>query len=134
MKKLMHLSLMILLAGTLAGCPLIEGNDETTEPQPATTSSTAPAQPTVSIHQAAAQGDNQAIRAHLYYGILLDERDQAGNTALHHAARAGHKDTAVLLAARGADVNAANDAGQTPLAMATDPDVRTYLIQMGAGN
>ena len=48
-------------------------------------------------------------------------RDPKGNTALHIAAGAwGHDEFVELLISRGADVNARNERGDTPLCMATD--------------
>lgn len=76
-------------------------------------------------------------------GLLLehgaaDLRDDGGKTALHEvASREGGVDVAALLVGNGADVNAADDTGATPLMMAIQNDSRPaemieYLCAAGA--
>lgn len=132
MKQLIYLPLLAMMAAVLTGCPLIETDDDNEGPQPAAAPApAAPKQPTQSIQQAAATGEIDEVRANLFYGIRLDDADDAGNTALHHAAKNSHNDIVILLGNRGADINARNAAGQTPLALASDEAVIAYLTQMG---
>ena len=63
----------------------------------------------------------QAARAALDVGIDVDATDAAGNTALHAAARRRLDSVVALLADSGADLNARNHNGQTPLDVAGGP-------------
>jgi ankyrin repeat protein len=51
-------------------------------------------------------------------GAAIDARDARGRTALHYAAATGYTDVAKMLAAHGADLNAADEDGVTPLGAA----------------
>ncbi len=48
-------------------------------------------------------------------GAVVDVRDASNNTALHNAARNGHLRLAIILRKKGADIEARNDDGETPL-------------------
>ena len=50
----------------------------------------------------------------------MNGKDEEGLTPLHRAARGGHRDTIDLLVAKGAEVNAKNTAGLTPLELADE--------------
>jgi len=50
---------------------------------------------------------------------------------LHSAAREGHKEVIELLIAKGADVNAKDDDGATPLDMADDKETADLLRKHG---
>ena len=67
--------------------------------------------PSMSIHEAAGNGDIEAIKQHLAAGTDVNAKDGGGWTPLHHAAEAGHKEIAELLIANGADVNAKDNFG-----------------------
>ena len=79
-------------------------------------------------------------------GVDVNQADDRGNTALHDAVRTGFASVVDLLAARGADVDALNDRGQTPLVLAetslpvlgsnglrsTQPEIAARLRELGA--
>ena len=80
-------------------------------------------------------------------GVDVNQADDRGNTALHDAVRTGFASVVDLLAAHGADVDALNDRGQTPLILAetslpvlgsnglrsTQPEIAARLRELGAG-
>lgn len=69
----------------------------------------------VSIQEAAGQGDLATLKSLLASGTAADNRDGSGCAALHFAADRGQLEAAKLLVAAGADVNAVDDEQQTPL-------------------
>ena len=76
--------------------------------------------PSVDIHQAATEGNIEAVKQHLAAGTDIELKcTGCGGTALGHAAKHGHKEIAELLVENGADVSAeitsGNYRGKTPL-------------------
>ena len=69
----------------------------------------------ISIHEAAAEGNIEAVKQHLAAGTDVNAKGVGGSTPLYQAARKGHKEIAELLIAKGADVNAKDAKGWTPL-------------------
>jgi len=95
------------------------------------------------LHRAAQDGDVERVRQQLAAGkadvnvrVRSNERrsPEWGSTPLHYAVRDGHADVVKLLIDNGADVNAANDRGVTPLhrAIACDGAMAKLLIERGA--
>ena len=88
-----------------------------------------------SIHDAAWDGNIEAVKQHLADGVDVNARDSFfGNTPLHFAAYQGHKEIAELLIAKGADVNAKDDYGKTPLDWAISrkyPEIADLLRKHG---
>ena len=75
-----------------------------------------PKAPDISIHEAAMDGDIEAVKQHLAAGTDVDTRDDVNGWApLHWAALENNKEIAELLIAEGADVNAKRGDGFTPL-------------------
>ena len=96
-----HLLLTTIAAVLLVGCG---------ESQP-----TAKA-PDISIWEAAATGNIEAVKQQLAAGTDVNARHKSGGlTPLHFAALEGQKEMAELLMAKGTDVNAKGDDGKTPL-------------------
>jgi ankyrin repeat protein len=71
--------------------------------------------PSVDIWEAARTGNIEAVKQHLAAGSDVNAKDEAGWTLLHEV---GTKEVAELLIAEGADVNAMNMWGGTPLQLA----------------
>ena len=147
-----HLLLTTIAAVVLVGCGESQQSPPTPEAKPiepvaeASTSEPPTAKaPDISIHQAAEDGNIEAVKQHLAAGTEVTARDKYGRTPLHgvttkeitelliakgaevnaededgwtplhFAAARGHKETAELLIAKGADVNAKDDEERTPL-------------------
>ena len=96
---------------------------EVTKQEPATVKA-----PDISVTQAAETGNIEAIRQHLVAGA--DVNTMAAS--LHRAAYGSHKEIAELLITNGVDVNAKNDAAETPLHLATTREIAELLIANGA--
>jgi ankyrin repeat protein len=65
-------------------------------------------------------------------GGLASSMDDEGDTALHIAAAGENSECIELLVAAGADINAKNRAGLTPLDVARRPELAAWLRQHGA--
>ena len=81
-----------------------------------------PQPPDISIHEAARDGNNEAVKQHLAAGTDVNAKSGDGRTPLHYAAWRGHKEIIELLIAAGADVNAKTKYGSTPLDLAIRED------------
>ena len=118
----MKSQLIAIVAAVLVGCgesqqsalpPEVEPAEPVavaTQPEPSTAKT-----PDISIHDAAYDGNIEAVQHHIAAGTDVNADDGGGVTPLHFAASIGHKEVAALLIAEGADVNAKNEDGQTPL-------------------
>ena len=96
---------------------------EATQPDPLAAEA-----PDISITQAAETGDIEAIKQHLAAGADVNTM----TASLHRAAYNKHKEIIELLIANGVDVNAKNDAAETPLHLATTKEIAELLIANGA--
>ena len=89
-----------------------------------------------SIHDAARDGNIEAVKQHLAAGTDVNAKIESGSAPLHLAASFGHKEVAELLIAKGADVNAKGGfAGGTPLLGAAakgHKEIAELLIAKGA--
>ena len=65
---------------------------------------------------------------------LVTARDAAGSTLLHHAAALKALDTMTVLLDAGADVNAKNRRGSTPLHWAIDDEAKVQLLLSRGAN
>ena len=89
------------------------------------------------IHDAAAKGDLQAVKAAIAADPAVVDAEKPPNkkTALHYAAQNGHAEIVAFLLDKGAEVNRPNIAGETPLHYAVglpDPAVVNLLLARGA--
>jgi ankyrin repeat protein len=87
----------------------------------------------ISIHQAAEDGNIEAVKQHLAAGADVNAKDGWGYTPLHNAADGGHMEITELLIDKGAEVNAKEeDTGKTPLHYAHNKEIAELLISKGA--
>ena len=101
-----HLLLTTIAAVVLMGC----GESQPPEPPTAKT-------PDISIHDAAENGNIEAVKQHLAAGTDVNLGGVA--TPLHPATYSGHKEIVELLIANGANVNT-KAKGWTPLDIAIE--------------
>jgi len=92
-----HLILTTIAAVVLVGC--------------GTTQQVTVQAPDISIQDAAKEGNIKAIKQHIAAGTDVNAKNTYGWTPLYWAAYGGHKETAELLIAEGADVNAESENG-----------------------
>ena len=112
----MHNIITTIAAVLLVGCATPQ------QPEPPTANA-----PDISIHHAVATGDIEAVKRHLNAGTDVNEKEKNATinwrkgtseivfTPLHYAASGNHKEVVELLIAEGADVNAKDEDGYTPL-------------------
>ena len=86
---------------------------EAAQPEPPTAKA-----PDISIHEAAIDGNIEAVKQHLATGTDVNAKADDEWTPLHEAAWHGHKEVVELLIAKGADVNVKDGDGETPLGKA----------------
>jgi ankyrin repeat protein len=116
-------AVVLVLVLVLVGC----GKSKLPEPLAVKT-------PDISIHDAAEDGNIEAVKRHLAAGSDIESRCiDCGGTALGHAARNGHKGVAELLITNGADVNVNVDGTPLhPAAFKGDKEIAGLLISKGA--
>jgi ankyrin repeat protein len=85
------------------------------------------------LQDAAGRGDVEKVRSLMRANPLTISARDGGTTALHEATRAGHIEIVKLLVAGGANVNATDFSGLTPLKLATGrhPEIASYLRTQG---
>ena len=136
-----HLLITTIAAVLLVGCGESQQSSSPAEAKPAEPVAEAaqPKPPTakapdISISDAAAKGNIEAVKKHLAAGTDVNVKYEMGTTTLHDAAFSGHKETVELLIAKGADVNVKNDFDQTPLDWAIQfkkPEIADLLRKHG---
>ena len=120
---------MKYLITTIAALVLV-GCGTTQPPEPPTAKA-----PDISIHEAARDGNIEAVKQHLADGADVNARVNDGWTPMHFAIDYGRKEVAELLISKGADVNAKDDGDGSLLHFATDSgyrEVAELLITKGA--
>ena len=143
-----HLLLTTIAAVLLVGCGESQQSASSPEAKPAEPVAEAAKPespiakaPDISIHDAARKGNIEAVKQHLDAGGDVDAKDKSGQTPLHRAAANGQKETAELLIAKGADLNAKIESagfdplkGYTPLDVAEEfnlPELASILRKHG---
>jgi ankyrin repeat protein len=94
-----------------------------------------PAPPDISIHDAAYEGNIEAVKQHLASGADVNEKAEDGVAPLHVAAQEGHNQVIELLIDNGADVNSKDGDEGAPLHMAAangHKGIAELLIVKGA--
>lgn len=71
--------------------------------------------PSVSLLDAAWEGNLEAVQQHIAAGSDLNEKNPSGATPIEHAATSGQTEVVRVLIKAGADVNSRNNRGGTPL-------------------
>ena len=91
--------------------------------------------PEISLHEAAKEGNIEAVRQHLAAGVDVNLRDEKYNTPLHYVTTDLQLDIAELLIKHGAEVNAENSNRKMPIHMASpssSAELAKLLIEKGA--
>ena len=104
---------------------------EVAKPEPPTAKAPEPPSakaPDISMTQSAETGNIEAIKQHLADGADVNTM----TASLHRAAYNKHQEIIELLITNGVDVNAKNDAAETPLHLATTKEIAELLIANGA--
>ena len=108
----------------------VEPVAEAAKPEPPTAKA-----PDISIHEAAGEGNIEAVKQHIAAGTDVNAKDEDGLTPLHEAAGGGQKEITELLIAKGADVNANTPDGLTVFFAAilgANKEIVELLIAKGA--
>jgi ankyrin repeat protein len=115
--QIKFISLLVMTLALLAtGC---------SEPQP----------PTINLYRAVHLGDIDQIERNLHFDAKVNQPGPDGLTALHVAARKGGLVAVKLLLEHGADIEALNRDGHTPLTtalLARNTLVAEYFVKQGA--
>ena len=117
---------------------MLVGCGESQQSAPATEAKPEPPQakaPDISIHEAAEDGNIEAVKQHLAAGSDLNVKDVNGRTPLHFSAIEGHKDVAKILISAGVEVNAKDTTKWAPLHDAvvnSNMEIAKLLINNGA--
>ncbi len=86
------------------------------------------------MRQSIKDGQPRVLRQLLQQDINLEEKDADGNTALHWAVMAGHKDCLEALLKSGANIESKNESGETALHWAAEKGHKDCLdALLGAG-
>ena len=91
--------------------------------------------PDISIHEAAFDGNIEAVKQHLADGADVNAKNKVGQTPLHLAVANDHKEIIELLIAKDADLNAKDVWEGTPLyeaASKAHTEIAELLIANGA--
>lgn len=87
------------------------------------------------MHACSLPGSAELVQQFFYYGAHVETKSDAGEQAVHNAARFSDEATMRLLLAHGANVNALSDGGATPLWLAAvegSAPVLRILLEHGA--
>ncbi len=83
------------------------------------------------LHDAASNGDLQAVKLFVSHGADIDARDFEGETPLHKAALIRSQDTVDYLVSHGADLHARSKRGETPQDFLDEPRCQEPILLSG---
>ena len=92
--------------------------------------------PAISIWEAAAKGDLDAVEAHIDVGTDLDSLSEAGEAPLHYAVTKNQTEVVVILLDAGVETDIENSLEETALDIAIagrKEDIIDLLLEAGAG-
>ncbi|VFQ97229.1 unnamed protein product [Cuscuta campestris] len=79
------------------------------------------------IHFAAQKGHLEAVRVLLTSGVSVNSTNRKGMSALHYASQGSNLELVKYLVKKCASVSVKNKAGKTPLDLARNEDIRSFL-------
>ena len=115
MKNPLIIPTAMICATILAGFWMLKSPSE--QPRQVTVVQQSPQPPEISIHDAATHGDIEAVKQHIAAGTDVNAKGRKSGTAPLHCAAGSNRNEEIveLLIANGANVNATNIHGLTPL-------------------
>lgn len=81
------------------------------------------------IHFAAQKGHVEIVKALVSSGVSVKASTRKGFAPLHYAAQGAHLDLANYLVKKGANISTKNKAGKTPIDLASNEEVRSFLVE-----
>lgn len=79
------------------------------------------------VHFAAQKGHLEVVRILLTSGVSVKSANRKGMTALHYAAQGSNLELVKYLVKKGANISVKNKAVKTPIDLATNEDIRSFL-------
>lgn len=81
------------------------------------------------IHFAAQKGHLKVVQILVSSGVSVKSANRKGMTALHYAAQGSSLELVKYLVKKGANLNAKTKAGKTPVDLASNEEVRSFLLE-----
>ncbi|KAK1379039.1 poly [ADP-ribose] polymerase tankyrase-1 [Heracleum sosnowskyi] len=81
------------------------------------------------IHFAAQKGHLKVVQILISSGVSVKSANRKGMTALHYAAQGSSFELVKYLVKKGANLDAKTKAGKTPVDLASNEEVRTFLVE-----
>ncbi|KAL8104104.1 uncharacterized protein LOC141677247 [Apium graveolens] len=81
------------------------------------------------IHFAAQKGHLKVVQILISSGVSVKSANRKGMTALHYAAQGSSLELVKYLVKKGANLNAKTKAGKTPVDLASNEEIRSFLLE-----
>ncbi|KAK4800401.1 hypothetical protein SAY86_020888 [Trapa natans] len=81
------------------------------------------------IHFAAQKGHVEIVKALISSGVSVKALTRKGLSPLHYAAQGAHLELVRYLVKKGASISTKNKAGNTPIDLASNEEVRCFLVE-----